>query len=138
MHTQTALADWLVTSKQAHYLFIVKANQPTLYRQVQTALTGPDIAFAKRSARQTSRGHGRIETRTIRVATADGVDFPTPPRSSGCAATTPAWTAYVPARRSPTASPACPRIWLDQPRSTPSPAATGRSRTSCTTYETST
>ncbi len=31
MHTQTAFADWLVTVKQAHYLFIVKANQPTVH-----------------------------------------------------------------------------------------------------------
>ncbi len=76
MHTQTAFADWLVTTKQAHYLFIVKANQPTLHEHVQDALTGPDTDFAQHSAVQTNRGHGRIETRTIRVADADETGFP--------------------------------------------------------------
>ena len=76
LHTQRAFADWLVTDKQAHYLFIVKANQPTLYETVQVALAGPDTAFAKRMATQTNRGHGRTETRTIRTASAEGIDFP--------------------------------------------------------------
>ena len=76
LHTQRAFADWLVTTKQAHYLFIVKANQPTLYQAAQAALAGPDTAFAKRMATQTNRGHGRTEKRTIRVAAATGIDFP--------------------------------------------------------------
>jgi len=76
LHTQREFADWLVTTKQAHYLFIVKANQPTLYETVQAALAGPDTAFTKRIATQTNRGHGRTETRTIRTATAQGIDFP--------------------------------------------------------------
>jgi predicted transposase YbfD/YdcC len=76
MHTQTAFADWLVSTKQAHYLFIVKANQPTLHEAVQAALAGPNTAFAKRMAAQNNRGHGRTETRTIRVANALGIDFP--------------------------------------------------------------
>jgi len=76
LHTQRAFADWLVTDKQAHYLFIVKANQPTLYETVQVAMAGPDTAFAKRMATQTNRGHGRTETRTIRTASAEGIDFP--------------------------------------------------------------
>jgi len=76
MHTQTAFADRLVRVKQAHYLFVVKANQPTLYEQIQDTLTGLDTAFVDRSAVQTNRGHGRIETRTIRVGDADGIDFP--------------------------------------------------------------
>jgi predicted transposase YbfD/YdcC len=76
MHTQTAFADWLVSTKQAHYLFIVKANQPTLYKAIQAALAGPNTAFAKRIATQNNRGHGRVETRTIRVTTAQGIDFP--------------------------------------------------------------
>jgi predicted transposase YbfD/YdcC len=80
MHTQTAFAEWLVTTKQAHYLFIVKANQPTLHETVQAALAGPDSKFAERMATQTNRGHGRTETRTIRTASvADltiDIDFP--------------------------------------------------------------
>jgi predicted transposase YbfD/YdcC len=76
MHTQTAFAQWLIEVKQAHYLFMVKANQPALYQQIQDALTGPDTAFTKRSAIQTNRGHGRIETRTIRVTDANEISFP--------------------------------------------------------------
>jgi predicted transposase YbfD/YdcC len=76
MHTQTAFADWLVSTKKAHYLFIVKANQPTLYEAIQTALAGTNTAFARRMAAQSNRGHGRTETRTIRVTTAQGIDFP--------------------------------------------------------------
>jgi predicted transposase YbfD/YdcC len=80
IHTQRDLADWLLSVKLAHYLFIVKANQPTLYEAVQQALSGPDTDFADRMSTQTNRGHGRIETRTIRTASvADltiGIDFP--------------------------------------------------------------
>jgi predicted transposase YbfD/YdcC len=76
MHTQRAFAEWLVTVKLAHYLLIVKANQPTLYEAVQAALSGYDTAFADRMSTETDRGHGRTETRTIRTATAEGIDFP--------------------------------------------------------------
>jgi predicted transposase YbfD/YdcC len=76
MHTQRTLAEWLVTTKNAYYLFIVKGNQPSLYDAVQTALTGPNDNFVKRSATQTNKGHGRTETRTIRTADAEDIDFP--------------------------------------------------------------
>jgi predicted transposase YbfD/YdcC len=76
MHTQRTLADWLVTEKNAYYLFIVKANQPNLYEAVQTVLAGPNEAFAKHSHTQTGKGHGRTETRTIRTTEAEGIDFP--------------------------------------------------------------
>jgi predicted transposase YbfD/YdcC len=76
MHTQRAFAEWLVTVKLAHYLHIVTANQPTLYEAVQAALSGYDTAFADRMSTETDRGHGRTETRTIRTATAEDIDFP--------------------------------------------------------------
>jgi predicted transposase YbfD/YdcC len=76
MHTQRALADLVVNDKHGHYLFIVKANQPSLYQAVQDALAGPDKAFRKTTATETARGHGRIETRTIRTAFVAGIDFP--------------------------------------------------------------
>jgi predicted transposase YbfD/YdcC len=34
-HTQREHADWLVTSKHAAYLLIVKANQPSLHHQLR-------------------------------------------------------------------------------------------------------
>jgi predicted transposase YbfD/YdcC len=76
LHTQRAFADWLVTTKKADYLFIVKGNQPTLYDAVAAALTGTDDEFADRMDATTNRGHGRTEARTIRTAPADGIDFP--------------------------------------------------------------
>jgi hypothetical protein len=35
LHTQRERADWLVTHKHAAYLLLVKANQPTLHRQLR-------------------------------------------------------------------------------------------------------
>jgi hypothetical protein len=76
MHTQRDLADWLVTAKHAHYLFVVKDNQPTLHDQIIMATSGTDAAFADTTHVSTNRGHGRTEKRSVRVAPATGVDFP--------------------------------------------------------------
>jgi predicted transposase YbfD/YdcC len=76
LHTQRAFAEWLVTEKKADYLFIVKANQPTLLDAVADALTGTDKQFADRMNTTTNRGHGRTETRTIRAAAATAIEFP--------------------------------------------------------------
>jgi hypothetical protein len=35
LHTQREQADWLVTAKQAAYLLLVRANQPTLDQQLK-------------------------------------------------------------------------------------------------------
>src|SRR5262245_53774795 len=48
MHTQTALADWLVTSKKAHYLFFVKANQRHSHRAVTNVARVPGPGRAQR------------------------------------------------------------------------------------------
>lgn len=50
----------------------------------------------------------RVERRTIRTAPPITPSSPVPPRSSGSAATVATWTATGQARKSPTASPACP------------------------------
>lgn len=76
LHTQRALAEWLVTDKQAHYVLVVKGNQPTLLEAVQAQLAGSDRRFRKRSHTQTGKGHGRTERRSIRTADATGIDFP--------------------------------------------------------------
>ncbi len=36
LHTVRANLNWLVTDKKAHYIAIVKRNQPLLYAQVKT------------------------------------------------------------------------------------------------------
>jgi hypothetical protein len=45
MHTQHAHAGWLVSVKQAAYVLIVKANQPSLHHQL-TSLPWRDIPVA--------------------------------------------------------------------------------------------
>jgi predicted transposase YbfD/YdcC len=72
LHTQREHAEWLVTQKHAAYLLIVKANQPTLHQQLRR-LPWRDIAVADHTC---DRGHGRVETRRLQVATVAGLDFP--------------------------------------------------------------
>ncbi len=63
MHTHADAAEFLVTRKQAHYLLVVKANQPTLLDRCQ-AIPWRDVPVADRTR---DRGHGRIELRTLKV-----------------------------------------------------------------------
>jgi predicted transposase YbfD/YdcC len=72
LHTQREHADWLVTVKQAAYLLMVKANQPTLHQQLRR-LPWRDIPIADHTR---DRGHGRVETRRLQVTTIAGLDFP--------------------------------------------------------------
>jgi predicted transposase YbfD/YdcC len=72
LHTQRKHAEWLVASKHADYLLLVKANQPTLRRQLER-LPWRQIPIADRTG---DRGHGRVETRTLKVTTVAGLDFP--------------------------------------------------------------
>ena len=74
LHTVRANLDWLVTTKQAHYVAVVKKNQPLLYAKVKA------LPWKKVPTGSTTRetGHGRIETRTLKAVHVDqlGVDFP--------------------------------------------------------------
>ena len=72
LHTVRANLDWLVTDKKAHYIAIVKRNQPLLHAQVR-ALPWRQVP-AGAPARE--KGHGRAETRTIKAAHVSGLDFP--------------------------------------------------------------
>jgi predicted transposase YbfD/YdcC len=72
LHTVRANLDWLATEKRAHYIAVVKRNQPLLYAQVK-ALPWRQIP-AGASTRGT--GHGRTETRTLKTAHVAGLDFP--------------------------------------------------------------
>ena len=74
LHTQAETARHLVEDKHAHYLLIVKGNQPTLHATIAGLLTGPDTDFPTDIT--DDRGHGRREQRTIRTATATGTNFP--------------------------------------------------------------
>jgi predicted transposase YbfD/YdcC len=73
MHTQRDHAVFLVSQKQAHYILVVKKNQPSLHAQVKN-LPWRHIPAA---ARQYDRGHGREEHRALKsTAVAPGLRFP--------------------------------------------------------------
>jgi predicted transposase YbfD/YdcC len=72
LHTVRANLDWLVTGKEAHYIAIVKRNQPLLHAQVR-ALPWRQVPAG---VPVRDRGHGRAETRTIKAAHVKGLDFP--------------------------------------------------------------
>src|SRR5579864_2539278 len=72
LHTVRANLDWLVTSKKAHYIAVVKQNQPLLHAQVRA------LPWRQVPAGSTTRekGHGRSETRTLKAAHVADLDFP--------------------------------------------------------------
>ncbi|HEX6677245.1 MAG TPA: ISAs1 family transposase [Actinomycetes bacterium] len=78
LQTHHDAAEFLVTSKQAHYLFTVKANQPMLLERC-AAIPWPDVPVGDRTR---DRAHGRIELRTLKAVSVTGFGFPTHPRSS--------------------------------------------------------
>jgi predicted transposase YbfD/YdcC len=75
-HSVQASVTWLVETKNAHYIAVIKRNQPTAYRQL-AALPRPDIAVQHTVS---SAGHGRRESRSIKTCgVADepgGIAFP--------------------------------------------------------------
>jgi predicted transposase YbfD/YdcC len=72
LHTVRANLDWLVREKKAHYIAVIKQNQPLLHARVK-ALPWRQVP-AGSVTRDT--GHGRLETRTLKAAQVSGLDFP--------------------------------------------------------------
>jgi len=72
LHTVRANLDWLAGEKKAHYIAIVKQNQPLLHARVK-ALPWPQIPAGSLTR---GTGHGRAETRTLKAAHVSGLDFP--------------------------------------------------------------
>src|SRR5947199_288082 len=66
LHTQAETARHLVEEKHAHYLMIIKANQPSLPEAVTNALAGTDADFTGTSWTEEGKGHGRREKRRTR------------------------------------------------------------------------
>ena len=71
LHTVRANLSWLAGEKKAHYIAVVKQNQPLLHAQVK-ALPWRQVPVAS-ATRDT--GHGRIETRTLKAAHVSCLDF---------------------------------------------------------------
>ena len=72
LHPVRANLTWLVNDKKAHYIAIVKRNQPLLHAQIR-ALPWRQVPG---SALARDRGHGRAETRTLKAAHVSHPDFP--------------------------------------------------------------
>ena len=72
LQTHREAAEFLVTRKQAHYLFVVKANQPTLLQRC-AGLPWRKVPVADRTR---DRGHGRVEVRTLKAVTVGHFGFP--------------------------------------------------------------
>ena len=65
--TQQALAQQIL-DQQGHYLMIVKENQPALYAAIALVFTEPPPPLPAHHLDQvttTTKGHGRLETRTL-------------------------------------------------------------------------
>jgi predicted transposase YbfD/YdcC len=71
LHTVRANLAWLTAEKKAHYIAVIKRNQPLLHARVQA------LPWRQVPAGATTReaGHGRSETRTLKACVA-GLDLP--------------------------------------------------------------
>jgi predicted transposase YbfD/YdcC len=74
-HCQKATAEAVVAA-EGHYLLILKANQVKLLKAVAPLLAGTDEQWTGGRHDSTDRGHGRTEQRFVRVAAAEGIEFP--------------------------------------------------------------
>jgi predicted transposase YbfD/YdcC len=72
LQTHADAAEFLVTGKQAHYLFTVKANQPTLLARC-ARLPWHNVPVLDRTR---DRAHGRVELRTLKAVTVHHFGFP--------------------------------------------------------------
>jgi predicted transposase YbfD/YdcC len=72
LHTHAEAAEFLVTVKRADYLFVVKANQPTLLDRC-ARLAWHQVPVLDRTR---DRAHGRVEIRTLKAVTVHGLGFP--------------------------------------------------------------
>ncbi len=71
-HTVRANLSWLAGENKAHYIAVVKQNQPLLHARIK-ALPWRQVP-AGSVTRDT--GHGRIETRTVKAVHVSRLDFP--------------------------------------------------------------
>lgn len=76
LHTTKKTARLITDDLHAHYLLILKGNQPLTRAAANAVLTGPDTDWAATSAVENDRGHGRVERRQIRTADVDDALFP--------------------------------------------------------------
>ena len=76
LHTTRTTARLITDDLHAHYLLILKGNQPLALEAAGAVLAGPDADWTATSAVESDRGHGRVERRRIRAAAVDDALFP--------------------------------------------------------------
>ncbi|MEV7964754.1 ISAs1 family transposase, partial [Sphaerisporangium sp. NPDC088356] len=76
LHTTKTTARLITEELQAHYVLILKGNQPLAHAAARALLTGPDIGWTETTGIDDDRGHGRTERRTLRTALTDDALFP--------------------------------------------------------------
>ncbi len=76
LHTTRTTARLITGKLDAHYVLILKGNQPLARQAAEALLIGPDADWTEDTASAEDRGHGRTERRTIRTAPADETLFP--------------------------------------------------------------
>lgn len=76
LHTSKKTARLITGPLGAHYMLILKGNQPLAHQAAQALLSGTDTEFADHTDIDDDRGHGRTERRTLRVAACDDSLFP--------------------------------------------------------------
>jgi predicted transposase YbfD/YdcC len=72
LQTHPEAAEFLVGGQRAHYLFVVKANQPLLLARCQR-LAWHCVPVLDRTR---DRGHGRVEIRTLKAVSVGHFGFP--------------------------------------------------------------
>ena len=72
LHTVRANLDWLAGEKKAHYIAVVKRNQPLLHARVK-ALPWRQVPAGSLTR---DAGHGRLETRSLKTAHVSSLGFP--------------------------------------------------------------
>jgi len=72
LQTHPEAAEFLVGVKQAHYLLVVKANQPTLLARCARL----PWHLVPVSDRTRDRSHGRVEHRTLKAVSVNEFGFP--------------------------------------------------------------
>ncbi|GAA3517992.1 putative transposase YbfD/YdcC [Streptosporangium album] len=76
LHTTKKTARLITQTLHAHYLLILKGNQPPARQAARLLLTGTDAEFVEATDVDDDRGHGRVERRTLRTAPADATLLP--------------------------------------------------------------
>ncbi|MER5430308.1 ISAs1 family transposase [Streptomyces sp. NPDC002588] len=72
LHSQTSHARFLIEDKHAHYIALIKGNQPILHRWLKT-LPWREVPLLHKTR---ATAHGRDEIRRIKAAAVTGIAFP--------------------------------------------------------------